>query len=147
METKAPTVAADSSEENLACLSRRKAERNRAILYDYRNGATYAAIARSYGIYGRRVKAIVEKEIQLVKREEELFLAAQRPDQPNALHLSPIARNAIADAVGRLDFMPEDLMKIETLAELYRYANFRRREMKELVAWLRIAGHTPKWAK
>lgn len=116
----------------------RKTARNRAILRQYKSGATLATISEKYGLSVTRLKEVVAREVKYLEREMELMYALSLPDQPNALLLSPMTRAMVATAVGRSDFKPDDVRAVG-LTAISCVPGFFAKHKRELSKWLELA--------
>jgi len=117
----------------------RQAARNRLLLEQHRQGASYADLARHHGLTASRTRTLILLEAERALREAELAFADTLPDQPNPLHLSERTRAMVAEAVGQEDFTRADVERVGKTAVL-RIGGFSGVHYRELKAWLARPG-------
>lgn len=120
--------------------------KNRDMFERRRAGESVRDLAAAHGISTKRVRKILEREVELDRRALELAEADSRADQPNLLHLEPGTREKVACILQKQEFTPQDV-------EQYRYGfavvpfltirGFARRDWNNLVKWMARAGKAP----
>lgn len=115
-------------------------ERNREIMQRRRDGATFSALAKDYGISAPRVRQIFDREVKRELRQQELAEADRRTDQPNLLHLEPRLRAMLADFCGKAEFTPDDVEE-----RGFWRGNISCDDIvwRRIVRWMALAGKKP----